>query len=240
MMTPLSGTGRNGRSYPYYCCSNAEKFSGTVCPCKYVPAQSADRAVIEFMKKLVLKPDIVDAFAKRANDSTSGTRSRIKADLDRVRQQLATVRAKIGHFLDAIGEAGKTAMASVKERLQELEREREELEASEARLKTEHEAEGTQEIIVQHQIESLKLFNQVISQNEDQPDRLKSLIPRFVEYVIWRTLEKGEGTIEVALFPAPVALAPDAIWDDSKPEAVGSSQTRGWYPRKDLNLQPSD
>ena len=64
-----------------------------------------------------------------------------------------------------------------------------------------------------------------------------------MEYVIWRTLEKGEGTIEVGLYGAPVALAPDAVWDeraaDSKPEAIVSSQTRGWYAREDLNLQPS-
>ncbi|MBI2901119.1 MAG: recombinase zinc beta ribbon domain-containing protein [Planctomycetes bacterium] len=244
MMSPQPGIGRNGRYYPYYCCGTAEKFVGTVCPFKYIPAEAADRAVLEFMKRLVLKPELVETFAHRANESTSETLGKIRGDLGRVREQLVAVRTRIGHFLDAIGEGGQTAMMSVKGRLQELETQREELEASEARLKAEYEAESTQEIAVQDQVGALKLFDQLVKQNEDRPDRLKSLLPRFIEYVMWRTVDKGEGSIEVALFPAPVAWAPDAVLDerggDSKPEAVVSSETRGRYPRQDLNLQPPD
>ena len=247
MMSPQPGTGRNGRYYPYYACGTAEKFAGTVCPVEYIPAGAADRAVLEFMKKLVLKPELVETFARRANEFTSETLGKLKEDLERVRHELAAVRTKIGHFLDAIGEGGKTAMASVQDRLGALEAEREELEASEARLKAEHEAEGAQEIVVQDQVRTLQLFDQLVERNEDRPERLKSLLPRFIDYVVWRTKDKGEGDIEVALFPNPVALAPDAVLGeppagagDSKPEAIVSSEPQRWYPRLDSNQRPAD
>ena len=245
-MCPQPGIGRNGHYYPYYSCSASEKSAGTACPFRYVPAEAADRAILEFLKRLVLKPDLVEAFARRANESTSETLSKIKSDLARVREQLVSVRAKIGNFLDAIAEGGKTAMASLKGRLQALESEREELEASEARLKAESEAESIQEIVAQDQMATLKLFDQLVKQNADRADRLKSLLSRFIEYAVWHTKDKGEGDIEVGLFPTPVALAPDAEvtgplngeWNSER-KAVVSSETTGWYARQDLNLQPS-
>lgn len=243
MMSPQPGIGRNGQYYPYYSCGAAEKSAGTVCPFQYVPAAAADRAVLEFMKKLVLKPEMIETFARRANEFTSQTLGKLREDLERVRQQLAAVRTKIGHYLDAIGEGGKAAMASVKDRLEILEAEREELETSEARLKAEYEAEGAQEIVAQDQVRTLQLFEQLVKRNEDRPDRLKSLIPRFIDYVVWRTQDKGEGDFEVSLYPNPVALAPDAVLGEvaagpgnSELEAVGSSETNRWYARQDLNL----
>ncbi len=246
MMSPQPAIGRNGRYYPYYSCGAAEKSAGTVCPFRYVPAEAADRAVLELMKKLVLKPDLVEGFARRANEFTSETLGKIKGDLERVRQQLTAVRTRIGHYVDAIGEGGKAALASVRERLQALEVEREELEASEARLRAEYEAEGTQEIVVQDQVQTLQLFDQLVRQNEGRPDRLKALVPRFIDYVVWRSKDKGEGDIEVALFQDPIALAPDVILaggpgnpGNSEGEAIVSSEPKGWYPRQDSNLGPS-
>jgi hypothetical protein len=238
MMSPQPGTGSNGRYYPYYSCGHAEKSSGTQCPFQYIPAEAADRAVLEFMKRLVLKPDLVETFARRANEFTSKTLGKLREDLERVRQQLAAVRTKIGHFLDAIGESGKTAMASVQDRLRALETEREDLEVSEARLRAEYQAETSQEIIVQDQVETLKTFDQLVQQNEDRPERLKSLLPRFIDYVVWRTKDKGEGDIEVALFPNAIALAPDVVFQEgpdaprggSKPEGIVSSEPQRWYP----------
>ena len=122
---------------------------------------------------------------------------------------------------------------------------RSQLEASEARLKAEYEAEGTQEIVIQDQVRTLQIFDQLIRQNEDRPERLKSLLPRFIDYVVWRSKGKGEGDIEVALFPNPVALAPEVVPDgplagggNSDPGVIVSSEPKGWYARKDLNLQP--
>jgi site-specific DNA recombinase len=209
MMTPQPAIGRNGRYYPYYSCTAAEKFAGTVCPFRYVPAEAADRAILEFMKKLALKPDLVETFARRANEFTSQTLGKLREDLERVRQQLAAVRIKIGNYLDAIGEGGKAALASVKERLEALEAERLELETSETRLKAEYQAESAQEIVVQDQVETLRMFDRLIKENEARWDRLKVLIPRFIDYVVWRTKDKGEGSIEVGLLQSPVALAPE-------------------------------
>ncbi len=247
MMSPQPGTGRNGRYYPYYSCGTAEKSAGTACPFQYIPAEAADRAILEFMKKLVVRPELVETFASRANEFTSETLGKLREDLERVRRELAAVRIKIGHFLDAIGEGGKAAMASVQERLQTLETEREELEASEARLKAEYEAEATQEIIVQDQFEALKTFDQLVQRNEAYPERLKHVLPWFVDCVVWRTKDRGEGDIEVALFPNPAALTPDLLvrelqagLGDSRPEVIVSSEPQRWYPRKDLNLQPPD
>lgn len=242
-MSPQPGIGRNGRYYPYYSCVSAEKFAGTECPFHYVPAEAADRAVLEFMKRLVLKPDLVETFAKRANEFSSDTLTKLKQDLDRVRQQLTAVRGKIANYLDAIGEGGKSAMSSVRQRLEALEAEREELESNETRLKAEYEAESEQEIVVRDQIKTLKLFDHLVRQNEDKPERIKSLLPRFIDYVIWRNRGKGEGDIQVALFPEPVALAPEVVYEgvpiapmDSEPDAVVSSEPKRKYARQELNL----
>ncbi len=49
-MSPRPGRGHGGDYYPYYHCGVAEKSVGGECPRRYVPAETLDRAVLEFMK----------------------------------------------------------------------------------------------------------------------------------------------------------------------------------------------
>ena len=216
-MSPQPGTSRTGRLHPYYSCRIAEKSRGTACPFRYVPAQAADQAVLEFLKQLHLKPELVKEFAARANEFASETLARLRADLERVKEPLSVVRTKIANMVEAVALGGKTALASLKDKIEALELEKGELEATEARLKAEIQAEQTQEIAVQDQIQTLALFDRLVRENEDKPDRLKNLLPRFIDYVVWHSREKGEGEIEVALFPNVVALAPEVTYAGNEP-----------------------
>ncbi len=227
MLSPQPGTSANGRRHPYYSCGTAEKTRGTACSFRYIPAEAADRAVLEFLKKLHVKPELVEEFARRANEFTSGTVAQLRADLERVREQLGTVRTKIAHMVEAIAEGGKSVMTSLKDKLEALETEREELESSEAKLRSELEAEQTQEIAVQDQVRTLGLFDRLLRVNEGQPERLKSLLPRFVNYVLWHARGKGEGEIEVGLFPNPVTLAPELTCEMN--EGKGGIRTTGLF-----------
>jgi site-specific DNA recombinase len=208
-MTPKPGTGRNGQYYPYYACTNAEKSLGQACPRRNVPAKGVDDAVMEFLKKLVLDPELVRKFVEKANDMVSETAGKLKGDLSRVKEQLAAVRSKLSNLTDLIAEGGKAAFQSIGKRMEALEKEREELEQSEGRIKKEMEAESCQILSAQEQVRTLSLFNELIDLNKDHPERIKAMLPRFVDYAVWREDETGEGNLEVALFPRPIVKAQD-------------------------------
>ena len=230
-MSPKPGKGRSGEYYHYYHCVAAEKSAGMACPKRYAPAEALDGVVLEFLKQLHLKPERIRAAGEKANESTSVTLSKLRTDLERVKTQLASVRSKLGRLVDILTEGGKDAMASVRERMQALEAERLELETTEARLKAELAAEQTQEIVAADQIKALELFNQIVKANVDKPDRIKAIIPRFVDYVILHEEKKGEGQLEVAIFGDPVALAPEVEWPNGEPGDspgfAGASQVVG-------------
>ena len=207
-MSPKAGIGRKGVYYPYYACTNAEKSLGEACPRNYVPAQAVDRAVIGFLKKLQLQPDLVQKFVEEANAAVSESAGRLQRDLARVREQLAAVRSKLSNLAEVVAEQGKAAMASLSKKLETLEVERQELEQSEGKLKKEMEAEDCQILSAHEQIRTLGLFNQLIELNQNHPERIKAMLPRFMNYAVWRA-EKGVGTLEVALFPRPLVTSKD-------------------------------
>jgi site-specific DNA recombinase len=208
-MTPKPGTGRNGQYYPYYACINAEKSLGQACTRRHVPAKAVDDALLEFLRKLVLDPKLVRDFVTKANELVSDTAGKLKGDLARVKEQLAAVRSKISNLTEILAEGGKAALQSVGKKLEAFENERQELEQSEGRMKKEMEAETCQVLSAQEQVRTLSLFNELIDLNNDHPERIKAMIPRFVDYAVWREDETGEGSLEVALFPRPIVKAQD-------------------------------
>ena len=57
--------------------------------------------------------------------------------------------------------------------------------------------------------ESTASLNELVEMNKEHPERIKAMIPRFVDYAVWRQEDKGEGHLEVALFPRPFVKAQD-------------------------------
>ncbi len=207
-MSPRPGQGRNGQAYPYYSCVAAEKTIGGSCPRRFVPAAPLDQAVLTFMKELHLKPDHIREIARLENESTSETLGKLRKDHERVQEQVGSVMQKLSHLTEILAQGGMAALGSVREKLESLEAERKDLEASEARLKAELEAEESQEIIAQDHVQTLGVFQEVLKDHLDQPGALKAILPRFIDFVVWTSGEKGEGRLEVALYPDPVALSP--------------------------------
>src|SRR5262245_20914981 len=171
-MSPKPGTGRSGDSDHYYHCGNADKSAGLNRATRYVPADSLDRAVLEFMKRLHIKPELIRAFAEKANESTSGTVQKLREDHGRVRGQLQAVKAKLDHLTDAVAEGGKAAMRTLKDRIEALELERTELEETESRLQFELEAEQNQEIAAKDHIQTLGAFNDLVRACDAYPERM--------------------------------------------------------------------
>lgn len=230
-MSPKPGTGRNGRAYHYYVCGTAEKTLGTDCPKRFVPAEPLDSAVLGFMKELHLQPERVLSIARKSNELSSETVGKLRKDYERVREQLGNVKQKLSHLTDVLAQSGVSALATIREKLESLEAERTELQSSEARLKAELEAEASQDVAGRDQIQTLRFFQELVEKNEDHPEALKALLPRFIDYVVWHGGEKGEGQLEVALFPNPVAKAADLDFTDSPEGTIrcfaGESQMVG-------------
>ena len=230
-MSPQPATGRNRVPYHYYGCGTAEKTVGMSCPKRYVPAEALDRAVLEFLKLLHVNPERVRAIAAKESGFASETVAKLERDHERVSEQLGNVKQKLSHLAEVLAQGGLAALPAVREKLEALEAERAELEATQARVKAELDAERTQEIAVEDQVRSLALFDELVREHDESPERIKSLIARFVDYVVWHAGAKGEGQLEVALFPQPVALAPDVIdFDTAHAEGhcfVGGSQMVG-------------
>ncbi len=67
----------------------------------------------------------------------------------------------------------------------------------------------------------LAIFEALVREHGDEPERIKAAITRFVGYVVWHAGQKGEGQLEVSLFAHPVALSPDMIDYDSALHGAG-------------------
>lgn len=61
-------------------------------------------------------------------------------------------------------------------------------------------AEEYQVLPAQEQIRTLTLFKELIELNQDHSEQVKAMLPRFVDYAVWRE-EEGERSLEIAPFP---------------------------------------
>ncbi len=108
-------------------------------------------------------------------------------------------------------------MTTLREKIDALEAERAELEVTEVRLKTEMEAEQNEKIVADDQIAALAHFHEIVAENAGNLEAIKALLPRFVDYVGFYAEEKGEGKLEVALFPDPIVESADVVSTGDSP-----------------------
>lgn len=122
MLAGESGKSRNGDVYHYYKCGNAKRKKG--CKLKAIKKRWIERAVVMTTIQRVLKDEEIEKIA----DAIIALQDQESTMLPSLRQQLKEVEKAIQNMLNAI-EAG-IITPSTKQRLQDLEARREELNIS--------------------------------------------------------------------------------------------------------------
>lgn len=216
-MLPRPGTNKIGDYYPYYMCMRAEKTQGIDCDKTYLPAETVDNAVIKFIRSLRLKHSEIENVVRKANNSTANRLASLQGDLDKINESLKIVRTKMANIVDILADKGLKGLDSVKDRLEALDKEEKELVLEEKRVDQEMRAEKAQAGAAHDQIQTLNLFNDLFELNQDKPQRIKLLLPRFVNYVICHVTDKkkGVGRIDLSIFGKPFVDGDNAeIWNE--------------------------
>lgn len=218
MPRPGIGGSKGKQYYPYYVCMKAEKTRGIDCERTYLASETIDNAVIEFIRKLHLEPKIIEQVVKRANQATSGRLESLEADLERIRKELKDTRTKISNLVDILADKGMAELKTVKSKLESLNKDEQELIIEEKRLEQEMRAEKSQAGEARDQIQTLSLFNDLFLLNQDEPERIKAILPRFVNYIVCHITDKkkGIGRLDVGLFGKPFVNGKNAeIWNET-------------------------
>lgn len=217
-MAPRPGTSKNGKIHPYYVCSKAEKTKGIDCDLIYLPANGIDDVLVEFIRKLKIKPKVIEEVIFEANKASSSRFKSLTDDLDRVQNELQIVRQKNSKLVDILTDSEMEQIASIKSKLLGLQEEEDALITEENRLKGEVDAERRQVGSAKEQIQALSLFNDLFETNRKHPLRIKTIIPRFVDFVFCHITDKKRiiGRLDVGLFGRPLQQgANKEIWEET-------------------------
>lgn len=174
--------------------------------------------MIEFIRRLRLDNETIERVIGRANRATSIRITAIDKDLKRVKESLHQVRIKVSNVVDILADKGVSQLKPLKEKLEHLSQEEQDLTREEKRLEQEINAEKRQAGSAHDQIQTLHLFNDLYAMNQDNTERLKMLMPRFIKYVIchFTDRQKGIGRLELGLFGRPFEGSENSeIWNET-------------------------
>ncbi len=216
-MIARPATGRGGKYYPYYLCLKAHQTNGIDCERIYLSAEAVDEAIIEILRHLRLDSKVVSKIVKGANEATASTLVVLEGDLDRVQESLKDVRTKISNLVDVLAGGGMSSVSAVRDKLEALNQEEQELSHEENRLKQEIESEKVQAGTAHEYIKALQLFNDFYEMNKEKKERIKVLIPRLINSVICEITDKkrGIGKLKIGLFGRPFDRGHNAgVWNE--------------------------
>lgn len=217
-MVARPAIGSGGRYYPYYMCMKAYKTHGIDCEPIYLAAEAVDNALIDILCHLCLDPKVIEQIIKKANSASSSTIGTLESDLQRVQASLKDVRTKTANLVEVLADGGMAKLDAVKNKITVLNQEGEELALEEKRLKQELEAERVQTGSAHEYIKTLQLFNDFYRMNQDNRERIQTVIPRLINSVICYITDKkkGIGRLKIGLFGRPFAGSEHAeIWNET-------------------------
>jgi len=216
-MVARPATGRSGKYYGYYMCQKAYKTHGHDCEMIHLSAEAIDDALIQILRNLKLKPDVVTKIVQGANVSTASTIQILEKDLGRVQESLKVVRSKTANLVEILAEQGMKKLDALKKKLETLTIEEEDLVKEEDRLRQEIAVENVQAGTAKELIQTLDLFNDFYEMNKDKPERIKVLILRVVNAVVCEITDKkkGIGKLKIGLFGRPFDRDGNAeVWNE--------------------------
>ncbi|MBI4229997.1 MAG: recombinase family protein [Planctomycetes bacterium] len=206
-MTPKWSTGRNGQ-YHYYVCSKGDKTTGLACMRNLLPAPEADAHVLEYVKRLALREDLIRELCEQQDENFARDLDRKRAERDQVQERISENRRQATNLAKSIAKMATEASDAMLQTARDLERERKALETSLETLRKE--IEGLQEASVQVERtgRTLRYLSDILGQGGLTAGHLRDLLPKFINYIVWTAAQDEEakarnGRLEIALFERP-------------------------------------
>jgi len=233
MMSPKWSTGRGGKQHHYYQCGKSSRTVNTDCDVKYVPAEAAERYVLDELAKWAMDPAEIRHVVQQANATKDGRLERIERDRKRLKKRLDGVTPQINSLVDVLAKGGN--FSSVQERLSELETDKATIETELERLDFEHDQVVQHTLSVEVMAANYRDFPTMLEKFKEAEDweAIKELVACYVEVLDWHQdpEDATTGRVDIMLFeqsdPLPVGAKehPDAI------NGNGASGCNGRLPR---------
>jgi len=203
-MVPKSARGRNGTPHYYYVCSAAEKTAGIACRRNHLPAVAADQHVLEFVRQLALRDDLIRQLCSERDASFADALQKLRQDRDCVKVSLADVRREATNLGLALARLADEPPRALLELSRGYNRQEQELEATLARMGEEITKLEQVELGVDLAGRTVRYLAAILDHKAVTPAHLKDLLPKFINSVTW-TEEPGtrQGRLDVALFERP-------------------------------------
>ncbi len=203
-MVPRTSTGRGGRRYHYYICNRADKTAGIDCRKNYLDAAEADHYVLNYVKQLALRDDLVLKLCQEQDASFAESLRTLRRDQERIKARLVENQREAGNLVRAMARMGPKPPRAILEGCQELDREKAELEATLSRMGEEASKLEQTSMRVELAGKTVRYLAQILSHERVTPALLKDCLPKFINYVIWRKdLKQPTGRVEIAFFERP-------------------------------------
>jgi len=203
-MVPRMSMGRGGHPYHYYICSRADKTAGIDCKKNYLDAIEADHHILNYVKQLALRDDLVRELCQDRDASFAESLRTLRHDRDQVKERLAENHRQATNLVKLMARMEEEPPAAMLQQCRELDREKAELEATLSRMGEETSKLEKTEMRVDLAGKTIRYLADILGHDRVTPEHLKDCLPKFINYVLWRKDAKtNEGKFEVALFERP-------------------------------------
>lgn len=202
-MVPRTSLGRGGHPYHYYICSPGDKTAGIDCKRNYIDAVEADRYVLDYVKQLALRDDLVQKLCSDRDASFAEALRVARRDQDQVKERLAEIQREATNLVKAIARIEGPPETMVVQ-VRQYEREKSDLEAVLSRMNEEVSRLEKCSMRVDLAEKTVRFLADILEHPGVTPAHVKDCLPRFVNYVTWKK-EQGahKGRFEIALFERP-------------------------------------
>ncbi len=237
-MTPTWTTGKGDRKYFYYECTKSRTLGKNLCPVRRVPAAGIHQALLDRMNFLGDHPPLVRECLKAAQKEIEGNLSGFETELERVRRELTKVERQGQRLAESIAEGiiGKDS-SFIRQKLDEIERRKNELLAQKAKLESEAKAQAAPLPAFTDFQSTLSQFSTVMTAvTINERKELADLLIRQVSY------DEANATITASLYALPEL--PDVTFQagfrkaSKSAERVGFEPTEALTPREFSRLVP--
>ncbi len=223
-MVPASANGRKG-TYFYYQCTRRSHKGKSQCDQAMLPAETVEEGVLEWVRMITLKQDEIEKIILKANESTDATLKETTTNISMMNKRLKVFIDERRGYLDTVKNLGIPGARAVRDDLDRVQLEIEDLEVKLERSMFEESQLQQKTLRVDTVINTLKHFSQIIE--GATPKELKRILPTVIKGIeIQEDQKTGEGVLEVYLWEEVQEAIESNLFKNNKKDEPDVNQVR--------------